>query len=148
MSGQDSDSKPKRSGRVRHEPGGKAVWEWAIESGRHALDSTSRLLHKLDISSLRLMGDDEKAWEKKNPELPPDDASRDSSGAPARTFGIEPEKDPAPSRGFNPYDTRTPTGRGVNRSTKPATPPKPRITQPVRPARKPGFIGRLFGRRG
>lgn len=147
MSGQDSDSKPQRPGRIRHEPGGKAVWEWAIESGRHALDSTSRLLQKLDISSLRLMGDDEKAWEKKNAQLPPDAVSRDGS-APAKTLGIEAEKDPAASRGFNPYDTRTPTGRGMNRSPKPATPPKPRLTQPVRPAKKPGFIARLFGRGG
>ena len=146
MSGQDSDSKPQRSGRVRHEPGGKAVWEWAVESGRQALDSTSRLLKKLDISSLRLVGDEEKAWEKKGLELPPDDAPPGSNDPP-RSFGSPPEKDPAAARGFNPYDTRTPTGRGVGRQ-KPAAPPKPRITQPVRPARKPGFLARLFGRRG
>ncbi|HWL63007.1 MAG TPA: hypothetical protein VNQ32_09430 [Steroidobacteraceae bacterium] len=146
MSGQDSDSKPQRSGRVRHEPGGKAVWEWAIESGRHALDSTSRLLKKLDLSSLRLVGDDEKAWEKKGLELPPDEASPGSNDPP-RTFGSPPEKDPAAGRGFNPYDTRTPTGRGASKP-KPPAPPKPRITQPVRPAKKPGFLARLFGRRG
>lgn len=145
MSGQDSDSKPKRSGRVRHEPGGKAVWEWAIESGRHAIDSTSRLLKKLDLSSLRLVGDDEKAWEKKGLELPPDDAPSGRSDPPPPTFGAAPEKDPAAGRGFNPYDTRTPTGRGVSRP-RPAGPPKPRITQPVRPAKKPGFFARLFGR--
>jgi hypothetical protein len=147
VSGQDSDGKPQRSGRVRHEPGGKAVWEWAVESGRHALDSTSRLLKKLDISSLRLVGDDEKAWEKKGLDLPPADASPGKTDASPSTFGGTPEKDPAAARGFNPYDTRTPTGRGVNRSTTPAAPPKPRITQPARPATKPGLLARLFGRR-
>lgn len=143
MSGQDSDSKPRRSGRVRHEPGGKAVWEWAIESGRHAIDSTSRLLKKLDLSSLRLLGDDERVWEKDKVKLPPDDPSPRSSNAPRNA---PPELEPGAKPGFNPYDTRTPTGRGVSRSVPPKGPPKPRITQPVRPAKKKGFFARLFGR--
>lgn len=146
MSAQDSDSKPRRSGRVRHEPGGKAVWEWAIESGRHAIDSTSRLLKKLDLSSLRLVGDDEKAWEKGGAKLPPDDSPSGRGDTP-RNVNVEPELEPGGSRGFNPYDTRTPTGRGVSRATPPKAPPKPRITQPVRPAGKKGFLARLFGRR-
>lgn len=148
MSGQDSDGKPRRSGRVRHEPGGKAVWEWAVESGRHALDSTSRLLKKLDLSSLRLMGDDEKTWEKKGHDLPSENPSSGKSDPQQKTFGGPLETDSAGSRGFNPYDTRTPTGRGVNRQARPTAPPKPRITQPVRPAKKPGLLARLFGRRG
>lgn len=146
MSGQESDSKPKRSGRVRHEPGGKAVWEWAIESGRHAIDSTSRLLKKLDLSSLRLLGDDERVWEKDNPKLPQEDASAGRGDAPRSATPV-PELEPGAKPGFNPYDTRVPTGRGVTRSTAPKMPPRPRVTQPVRPARKPGFFARLFGRR-
>lgn len=145
MSGQDSDSKPRRSGRVRHEPGGRAVWEWAIESGRHAIDSTSRLLKKLDLSSLRLLGDDEKLWEKDGAKMPPDDPS--PRPGEMRNADVTPELEPGASRGFNPYDTRTPVGRGVTRSMPPKGPPRPRITQPVRPAEKKGFIARLFRRR-
>jgi len=29
---------------VKHDAGGRAIWEWAAETGRNALDSTSRLL--------------------------------------------------------------------------------------------------------
>jgi hypothetical protein len=145
VSGQDSDNKPPRSGRVRHDPGGRAVWEWAVESGRHALDSTSRLLKKLDLTSLRLIGDDEKVWEKKGIELPPDEDAPEAGKPP--TFGGEREADPAASqrKSFNPYDTRTPS-RSVPKAAKPAAPARPRITQPVRPAAKPGLLGRLFGR--
>jgi hypothetical protein len=150
VAGSDKDKEPVRSGRVRHEPGGRAIWEWAIDSGRHAIDSTSRLLKKLDLTSLRVLGDDEKPWKK-------DDAATGDSGRAARqdegtrpvpTFGGEREKDPLAQqrKSFNPYDTRTPTGRGATPSARPATPPRPRITQPVRPAKKPGLLGRLFGR--
>ena len=149
MSGPDKDKRPARSGQVRHDPGGRAIWEWAIESGRHAIDSTSRLLQKLDLSSLRLISDDEKAWEKKpksqgdttvagktrQPEPP--------AQAPKLSIGGEAEPDPLGGKGFNPYDSRTPTGRGVARPAP--KPPRPRITQPVRPAPKPGLFARLFG---
>lgn len=148
MSGQDSGNKPPRSGRVRHEPGGRAVWEWAVESGRHALDSTSRLLKRLDLTSLRLIGDDEKVWEKKGLELPPDDQPPAGEETAPPTFGGEKQVDPAAHqrKSFNPYDTRMPSGRVAPRATKPAVPPKPRITQPVRPAGKRGLFARLFGR--
>lgn len=151
MSGSPGDKKPKPTGRVRHDPGGRAVWEWAIESGRHAIDSTSRLLQKLDLSSLRLISDDEKAWEKK-PGSPEDSTvagkTRQPAAAPPEpklTFGGEPEVDPlGGGKGFNPYDSRKPVGRAVPRPA--SKPPRPRITQPVRPAPKPGFLARLFGR--
>jgi len=29
---------------VRHDSRGNAVWQWAVDTGKHAIDSTSRLL--------------------------------------------------------------------------------------------------------
>lgn len=149
MSGPDSDNKPKRTGRVRHEPGGRAIWEWAIDSGRHAIDSTSRLLQKLDLSSLTLLDDDEKPWQDEKPRAGTHDPGRRQQDPDAiPTFGGAREQDPRSGErgGFNPYDSRTPGGRGVASTAKPAAPPRPRITQPVRPAKK-GLLARLFERK-
>ena len=57
--------KPSPAGRVKHDAGGRAIWEWAAETGRNALDSTSRLLKRLDLPGLSIV-DDEK--EKKQAE--------------------------------------------------------------------------------
>jgi hypothetical protein len=148
--GSDKPAKP-RTGRVRHDAGGRAIWEWAIDSGKYALDSTSRLLKKLELTGITLMSDDARPWA--DPSRPADDAparreergrvrSQDTPPAVRHTPLVG---DPDPREaGFNPYDTRTPVGRGAVPQKKPA-PPKPRITQP--PARKRGFFARLFGRR-
>lgn len=146
VSGRDKDKPPARSGHVRHEPGGRAIWEWAIDSGKHALDSTSRLLKKLDITSLRILGDDEKPWKKDEP-TSTDPGQPQDGQRPAPTFGGPRENDPLANqrKSFNPYDSRTPSGRSAPPSSRPAAPPKPRITQPAPPAKKPGLFGRLFG---
>jgi hypothetical protein len=44
-------------GGVRHDSRGNAVWQWAVDSGKQALDSTSRLLKRLDVPGLKLEGD-------------------------------------------------------------------------------------------
>jgi hypothetical protein len=41
-------------GAVRHDTRGNAVWQWAAETARHAVVSTSQLLRRLDASSLKL----------------------------------------------------------------------------------------------
>jgi hypothetical protein len=41
-------------GRVIHDSRGMAVWDWVKESGRHAIESTSRLLKKLDAPELKV----------------------------------------------------------------------------------------------
>jgi len=148
---------------VKHDAGGRAIWEWAAETGRNALDSTSRLLKRLDLPGLSLVDDEKekkKAEEKAqraereagfNPygEVDPRPGTRPSGqGTPARqvpTFGGKAEKDPlANSRqSFNPYDKTRPA-RGAPAAKKP-TPP--RITQPAKPAEKPGLFGRLFGKK-
>ncbi len=122
MPGSDDDDKP-RSGKVRHDSGGRAIWEWAVESGRHAIDSTSRLLKRLDLTGISLVGDDTKPWEK-----PREGEASAASAAPreesktAPTFGGPRESDPLAHRGqsFNPYDSRTPVAGMPPRRFRPS----------------------------
>ncbi len=132
----------KPTGRVRHDPGGRAVWQWAIDSGKHAIESTSRLLKKLDISHLRILDDDEKPGDAKAR-----DTDQSTSPGKLPTFGGGREKDPLAGnrQSFDPYNSRTPVGRRAMPEKPKGPPPKPRITQPVRPAKKPGFFARMFG---
>src|SRR5690606_26861113 len=103
-----------------------------------------RLLKKLELTGLTLMGDDAKPWERDSSGAPHDNAPSGPQGA-GRPSPPPPALAPeGGNKGFNPYDTRTPVGRGAPPPKKRA-PPRPRITQP--PARKRGFFARLFGRR-
>jgi hypothetical protein len=92
-------------GGVQHDSRGNAVWQWAVDTGRHALDSTSRLLKKLEVPGLKLEDDGE---------------------PPEKTPGATPRAAP-PVRGAG-YD---PSG-GSRGAGKPGTPP-PRPA-PQRPA--------------
>jgi hypothetical protein len=51
-SGPKDDSTP--SGRVRHDERGNAVWDWLKDTGRNALEATSRLLKKLEAPQLEM----------------------------------------------------------------------------------------------
>ena len=62
---------PKGPGGVHHDARGNAVWQWAVDSGKQALDSTSRLLKRLEVPGLKLEEDATK------------DASRDAPGPAA-----------------------------------------------------------------
>jgi len=127
----------KPAGRVRHDSSGRAIWEWAAESGRHAIDSTSRLLKRLDLPGLSLADDAKKQEE----ELAA--AEEEATGNPAvPTFGGPREKDPKGGKqSFNPYDTRAATRRPVQKVATRAA------SRPAIPAKKPGFFARLFGNR-
>ena len=116
------------SGRVRHDSGGRAVWEWAVESGRHAIESTSRLLKRLDLTGISISDYEPKATEK--PAAP--------------TFGGQRETDPLTSsrRSFDPYNNRAPTRSSGPPAAKPVA--KPRVTQPAAPAARQGLLSRLF----
>jgi hypothetical protein len=136
MSESEKDKPARPSGRVRHDAGGRAVWEWAVDSGRHAIDSTSRLLKKLDLSGLRLLDDSKKPSDKsllEDDEVPSISETRTDPQAGSK-------------RGFNPYDSRT-VARKKPADGKPQPPPVPRITQPVRPPKPPGFFARVFGKK-
>ncbi len=130
-----NDNGPKPSGRVRHDSTGRAIWEWAAESGRHALESTSLLLKRLELPGLSLADDDKKKDEA--------EAARPAAAPVVPKYGNPGDKDPAAHsrRSFNPYDTRTPA---VRVAPKPKPKPVARITQPPR---KRGFLARLFGRK-
>ncbi|HEX4649386.1 MAG TPA: hypothetical protein VH111_11195 [Steroidobacteraceae bacterium] len=42
------------AGKVVHDDRGNAVWDWLKETGRNAIDSTSRLLRKLETPGLKM----------------------------------------------------------------------------------------------
>jgi hypothetical protein len=50
----DKNSPPGSSGRVVHDSRGNAVWQWVKDTGRHALESTSALLRKLEMPDLKV----------------------------------------------------------------------------------------------
>ena len=50
----DKGATPGSSGRVVHDSRGNAVWQWVKDTGRHALESTSALLKKLEVPELEV----------------------------------------------------------------------------------------------
>ena len=47
-------SQTKAAGRVIHDERGNAVWDWVKDTARIAIDSTSRLLMRLDVPELTM----------------------------------------------------------------------------------------------
>ena len=43
-----------RPGAVEHDKRGNAVWKWAVDSSRDMLDSTSKLLKRLEVPGLSI----------------------------------------------------------------------------------------------
>ncbi len=72
-------------GRIVHDARGNAVWDWLKETGRIAIESTSRLLRKLEMPELQV---EEKTDEK---------------------LRLESERDPG--GGYDPYNQATPSGK-------------------------------------
>jgi hypothetical protein len=109
---------PSRDG-VEHDKRGNAVWQWAVDTGKHALDSTSRLLKRLEVPGLSIE-DDEKPGAKPG--------KTDAAGSSARP-SRGPPGPPARTSGYDPYGRRT--GR-----PNPLAPPAAR-QPPGAAARKP-----------
>jgi hypothetical protein len=140
-------SKPDKTkpliGGVQHDSRGNAVWQWATETARHAVASTSQLLRRLDVSSLSL---EELKEDKPPPNTPKSQAK--SSPSPTRVAPGKPAapgNSPAPGkpptvapreRGFNPYD------RSVSARAAPLKKP-PAVARRVRAP----WWRRLFQRR-
>lgn len=84
-----------KAGRVVHDSRGNAVWDWVAETGRILIDSTSRLLRRLETPELKV-------------EEPPDHELR-----------LESDRDAG--GGYDPYG-RTPAkkGSGAGRAINPA----------------------------
>ena len=128
-------------GGVKHDARGNAVWQWASETARLAVASTSQLLRRLDVSSLSL---EELQEDQQSPKTPKTSKTPKSPSAPksqAKPAPTRPAKPGEPlavaprERGFNPYD-----GAAIARAAAPKKPPV------VKRARAPWWR-RLFQRR-
>jgi hypothetical protein len=124
-------------GGVLHDARGNAVWQWATETARHAVASTSQLLRRLDVSSLSL---EELEDDKKPPKAASKTSPSTSTSTPAQSGRAATGKPAAPApkmtAGFNPYD-RAATPRAAGKK-KPSAAPV---------ARRRSWWRRLFQRR-
>jgi hypothetical protein len=77
-----------KSGRIVHDERGNAVWDWIKETSRIAIDSTSRLLKRLEV-----------------PELKMEDTQKNNE------LSLESERDAG--GGYNPYGGSTSGGRSA-----------------------------------
>ena len=50
----DPDPLAGRSGRIVHDERGNAIWDWVKETSRIVIDSTSRLLKRLEVPELKV----------------------------------------------------------------------------------------------
>jgi hypothetical protein len=75
-----------RSGRVVHDDRGNAVWDWVKDTARIAIDSTSRLLKRLEVPELKM---------------------EDTQNNP---LSLESDRDAG--GGYDPYGSSTPAPKG------------------------------------
>jgi len=117
-------------GGVRHDARGNAVWHWAVETGKHAIDSTSRLLKRLEVPGLKL--------EDEAPQDPEAAALRVAEEAKAqRRAGYDPYGGRDQSAAVGKAGTPTATRKPGPVPSKPSAPTKP-IAAPQSPgAAKP-----------
>jgi hypothetical protein len=136
-----------KAGKISHDARGNAVWQWGSGTIRQTLDSTSKMLKRLEIPGLALLDDPK-------PEDQPQVDAMEALKAKRET-------------GFDPYEgqekipTPPPTApiRPAARPGATATPPRPAprpaavpgakvppARPPEPPARKPSLLGRLFGK--
>ena len=91
----DRDPGGGKAGRIVHDARGNAVWDWVKDTTRIAIDSTSRLLKRLEVPELKVEdgGDQELRIE----------SDRDAGG------------------GYDPYGSKSPPGRSAGAGAAPAS---------------------------
>jgi hypothetical protein len=119
-------------GGVKHDARGNAVWQWATETARHAVASTSQLLRRLDVSSLSL--EDTQASKSAPGRSAP---AKAAPGKPASAKPVAPlagAKPVPPGRGersgFDPYDGAAAARGKPARATPPGAAARPRPAAP------------------
>jgi hypothetical protein len=138
---QDEQSSPDKAGKISHDARGNAVWQWGSGAIRQTLDSTSKMLKKLEVPGLELL-DDPKPGDK--PAVDPIEALKTR-----RATGFDPydggqkanaasQQKPVPRPPVPPRAAPPPT------PARPASQPTPKPAE--RPAEKPSLLGRLFGK--
>ena len=131
---------PKKPGGVKHDSRGNAVWQWAADTGRHAIDSTSRLLKRLEVPGLKI---DEEPPAKQAPSAPVNKAGLSLS------IDERDHKPKAPDAhgGYDPYGGMG--TRAVKRpsAAKQGTPAAPAAANNVRPASAASQARRSLWRR-
>jgi len=148
MSEQDPDD-PKKPGGVKHDSRGNAVWQWAADTGRHAIDSTSRLLKRLDVPGLKIDED---------PPKPTAHASKPGLSIASDERDRKP-RPPDAGGGYDPYGgtggraAKRPVAAGAGKAGaanaapgKPGTAPVVKTPSAV-PAPRPSLWQRLTGKR-
>lgn len=121
-------SESRKPGTVQHDKRGNAVWQWAVDTGKHALDSTSALLRRLDLPGLSIEGE--------KPKKPDPEAKA-------------PELELGERSGYDPYGRSAPKGP----SGRPAATARPAGSRAVSPpgpkpgSRRSSWWRRLLGRR-
>jgi hypothetical protein len=139
--GEKDGGKPDRPGAVQHDARGNAVWQWAVESGRHAIENTTHLLRRLEVPGLKLEDDPEVLKDKAegqqpgDPAGPPSVTGYDPYGA---AIGVKAPKVAAKS----PPAAKSAPAMKVPPATRP-----PQATKPA-PGTKPApsLLQRLFRR--
>jgi len=137
-----SDQTPKKPGGVKHDSRGNAVWQWAADSGRHALDSTSRLLKRLEVPGLAIADDHPKPGQK--PASQPVAGQVPQQERPVSPAASPPQRaqPPDPLKGYDPYGGRHDPPGAAKRPTAAAARNTPATT-----ADRPSLLARLFRKR-
>jgi hypothetical protein len=134
-------------GGVKHDARGNAVWQWATETARHAVASTSQLLRRLDLSSLSL--------EDTQPSKPAPGRDAAAKVAPGKAASAKPVPPlagakPGPAgrsaaTGFDPYDGAAAARAKPAGAASPGAAARPRSVAPAGP--RASWWRRLLHRR-
>jgi len=137
---------------VKHDQRGNAVWQWAADSGRHLIESTSALLKRLEVPGLKLE-EDATGLHKKSGAPPGTTVEGSQEQSRNEPMGLV---KPSRETGYDPYGSKRVTPTRPAGSSKPVAAARPTVaskppsgaTKPAAapPARQSSLLRRLFGR--